>query len=216
MANESAAPKPSKKHEPEYDAGHVPMGEELDRARWTLPPVVPVLIAFAIVLSVVGIYSYHARPGLISQGKIVAFKTYPIHTETARTIDRSGIVAEPDKYDQMLVMAHINLKDMSKTKPLYIKSIDAKLTTADQGELTNTQAARGDQDQFFAYYKQLADFKLDPLLAEQKLNPGEEVTGLAMFSFGVSPDAWKSRKDFAITITFYDQNPIILHAPAGS
>jgi hypothetical protein len=192
------------------------MSEEFDRARWTLPPIVPVLIAFAIVLSVVGIYSYRARPGLISQGKIAAFKTFPIHTETARAIDRSGVVADPDKYDQMLVMAHINLKDLSKDKPLYIKSIDAKLTTADQTELTNTQAAHGDQDQFFAYYKQLADFKLDPLMAEQKLSPGQDVTGLAMFSFGVSPDAWKNRKDFAITISFYDQNPIVLHAPAGS
>lgn len=197
--------------------GHMPMGEEFDRARWTMPAVVPVIIAFVIVLAGVGLYSYRARPGLISQAKIVAFQTYPIHTETARIIDRSGFIADPDKYDQLLVMAQINLKDVHSSKPLYIKSIDATLATGGpQGDLSTTQAARSDQEQFFAYYKQLAGFKLEPLMAEQKINPGQEVTGLTVFSFGVTPEVWKARKDFTITIRFYDQNPIVLHAPQGS
>lgn len=214
MADEPVTTKPEKNKD--YDGTHVSMGEEFDRARWQLPPFVPVLVAFVILLAGISLYSYRERPGMISQGKIEAFKTYPIHTESARVIDLGGTIADPEKYDQLLVMAHVNLKDVSQTKPLYIKSIDATLSTAKQGDLTTTQAARSDQEQFFSYYKQLADFKLDPLLAETKLNPGQEITGLAMFSFGVSPAVWKDRKDFAITITFYDQKPIVLHAPAGS
>ena len=43
-------PEPLQKpiEKPTYDAGHVPMGEEMDSARWTLPPIVPVAIAAAV------------------------------------------------------------------------------------------------------------------------------------------------------------------------
>src|SRR3954469_22337570 len=41
------------------DAGHIPMTEEMDSAKWSLPPVVPVLIALAIVAIVIAIYTVH-------------------------------------------------------------------------------------------------------------------------------------------------------------
>ncbi len=217
MSNDAPQSEKNKMKKHEYVPGHMPMSEEMDSARWSLPPVVPVLIAFVVLAAGFGLYSYKARPGIISQGKIVAFKTYPIHTETARQLEPGGIIADPDAYDQLLVMAQVNLKDASTKKPLYIKSIDAKLVTGtDQGDLQTTQSTKGDQDQFFGYYKQLADFQIAPLTSEMKLNPGQDVTGLVMFSYGVSPEVWKNRKDFSVTITFYDQNPIVLHAPQGS
>src|SRR3954453_11924880 len=54
------------------DAGHVPMTEEMDSAKWSLPPVVPVLIALGIVAVVIALYTVHgtkfvARPS----GKLV-------------------------------------------------------------------------------------------------------------------------------------------------
>ena len=45
------APKP-----PPPDAGHIPMTEEMDSARWTLPPIVPLLIAAAAVALAAGGY----------------------------------------------------------------------------------------------------------------------------------------------------------------
>src|SRR3954447_6236293 len=49
---------PTPKPEPP-DAGHVPMTEEMDSAKWSLPPIVPVLIALAIVAIAVAIYTVH-------------------------------------------------------------------------------------------------------------------------------------------------------------
>ncbi|GAC1644936.1 MAG: hypothetical protein NVS9B15_02290 [Acidobacteriaceae bacterium] len=202
---------------PDYDRAHVPMGEEMDSARWSLPPIVPVLIAFAVLAAIFGSYAYRQRPGIISQGSIDAFKTFPIHTESARLPQPEGMVATPETYDQLLIMAHVTIKDLNAKTPLYIKSIDAKLVTGtDAGDLSATQSTHGDQEQFFGYYKQLADFQIPPISAEQKINPGQSFTGLAMFSLGVTPEVWKNRKDFTITVSFYDQNPIVLHAPAGS
>ena len=55
------APKP----EP-ADAGHIPMTEEMDRAKWTLPPVIPVLVAAAVVLIVLALYTHHAVKPMIT------------------------------------------------------------------------------------------------------------------------------------------------------
>jgi hypothetical protein len=213
MPNES--PQPAKK--PELDRAHVPWSEEMDSARWSLPPVIPVLIAFALLALGFGLYSYKARPGLISQGSIDAFKTYPIHTESARVVEDGGMVATPEKYDQMLVMAHVTIKNVSQNKPLYFKSIDGKLDTGtDAGVLTAPQSTQGDQDQFFGFYKQLADFRVPQLATDTQLKSGQSATGMVMFSYPIAPDVWKNRKDFTITIDFYDQKPIVLHAPQGS
>src|SRR5215831_6804859 len=46
---------------PPPDAGHVPMSEELDRARWTLPPIVPVLIAAAAIVIVLAVVMMGTR-----------------------------------------------------------------------------------------------------------------------------------------------------------
>ena len=192
------------------------MSEEMDSARWSLPPIIPVLVAFVVLGLIFGTYAYRQRPGIISEGKIDDFKTFPIHTESARLPEPGGMVATPETYDQMLVMAHVTLKNESPKTTLFIKSVDAKLETADQGELTVTQAAKSDQDQFFGYYKQLASFQIPPISSEDKILPGQSVTGLTLFSFNATPDTWKNRKDFTITISFYDQKPIVLHPPAGS
>jgi hypothetical protein len=200
------------------DPAHPGMGQEMDSARWTLPPVVPVLIAFAVLAAVFGWYSYHERPGMISHAKVEGFRTYAQHFKTAQVTDRHmTVVTNPDEYDQLLVLAHINLKDVNDKKTLTLKSIDAKLDTGtDQGELTATQSTHEDQEQALAAYKEIADFKMAPLRAGQELKPGQETTGLVMFSFPVSQEVWKNRKDFTITLSFYDQNPLVLHIPQGS
>src|SRR5437667_9840696 len=59
---------------PPSDAGHVPMTEEFDRAKWTLPPIVPVLIALAVVAVVVALFLVGTnRP--IARGNILG--VYP-------------------------------------------------------------------------------------------------------------------------------------------
>src|SRR4051812_44928471 len=46
--------KPKPKNAEDYDRAHVPMSEEFDRARWTLPPVGIILIGIVIIGVIVG------------------------------------------------------------------------------------------------------------------------------------------------------------------
>ena len=61
---------PPKANEAEYDAGHVPITEELDSAKRNLPPAVPVVIALVVVGIVVGIIAFMERAKPIAQGGI--------------------------------------------------------------------------------------------------------------------------------------------------
>ena len=48
--------------QPAPDAGHIPITEEMDSAKWTLPPVLPVLIVLAVLAAIVGGGAYLMRP----------------------------------------------------------------------------------------------------------------------------------------------------------
>ena len=57
----SPASATGKKAADDYDRAHVPMGEEFDKAKWTLPPWQPVVVALVVVGIVVGIVAYFNR-----------------------------------------------------------------------------------------------------------------------------------------------------------
>ena len=64
------APKPAPPKPPPPDAGHMPMSEEMDGARWTLPPIIPLLIAAAAVALLAGGYYWLGKSKPVSSGAI--------------------------------------------------------------------------------------------------------------------------------------------------
>ena len=58
--------------QPQYDAGHVPITEEFDSPKRSLPPAVPVAIALAIVAIVIGVIAFVERSKPVAQGGIDA------------------------------------------------------------------------------------------------------------------------------------------------
>ena len=105
-------PKPAPAAPPQSpDAGHIPMTEEFDRARWTLPPVVPILIALALVAVVVFLVTYTNRATPVLSGAI---------TKVAR-VDQQG---------NTMVAVQVKL-DNKIEKQLWIKVISWELETAD-------------------------------------------------------------------------------------
>src|SRR5205807_3245412 len=79
-------PEMKKAQAPRFDAGHVPMTEELDSARWSLPPLVPVLVAAVILGLVLGAYLYSSKKPPTSSGAIVRVIALPLHTESKGSI----------------------------------------------------------------------------------------------------------------------------------
>src|SRR5436305_1926279 len=106
---------PGKGQQPQYSAGHVPITEEFDSAKRSLPPAAPVAIALVVVAIVVGVIAFVFRAKPVAQGGI----------------DAVYVSAQPGQ-PNIFVPIQVTLRNVTN-KTLYIKDINATVKT-DQGE----------------------------------------------------------------------------------
>lgn len=183
---ENAKPQPAA---PQPDAGHVPITEEFDRAKWTLPPVIPIAIAVAAVAIVVAIVAFTNRATPVASANIVK----------VATADQSG---------NTMVGVQVKL-DNKIPKQLWIKDISSELETADGKKYTDTAAPAVDVNRYLQAFPPLQEVKSDLLREELKIPTGTSLTGFSIFSFPVDKDAFDHRKSLTVRIAFYDQPSLI-------
>ena len=181
---------PRKPTAPQFDAGHVPITEEFDSAKRTLPPAAPVAIALVVVLIVVGVVAFLFRSKPVAQGGIDAV-----------------YFSEPANMTNAMVLLQVTLRNVGG-KTLYIKSIKANLKT-DQ-DLSDDAASPTDYDRYFMAYTDLKEHNTQALVVETKIAPGAEQKGTVLVSFPVTKEQFDARKDLSVTIEPYDQSPIVL------
>jgi hypothetical protein len=187
MANPKA---PQKQKRPQFDAGHVPITEEFDSPKRTLPPAVPLVIALVAVIVVVGAVAFLFRAKPVAQGGIDAV-----------------YFSEPTNMTNAMVLLQVTLRNVG-SKTLYIKSLKADLKT-DQ-DLSDDAASPTDYERYFMAYPDLKEHSTQPLVVEMKIAPGAEQKGTVLVSFPVTKEQFEARKDLTVTIEPYDQNPIVL------
>lgn len=158
MADNEVPEQPDKPGAPAYDAGHVPITEELDSAKRTLPPAAPVAIALVIVAIVVGIIAYTERAKPVAQGGIDAV-----------------YFSQPANMPSPMILVEVTLRNVGD-KTLYIKSISANLKT-DQGDQSDEAANVSDFDRYLSAYPDLRQHKGTPLVVETKIQPGGNKKG---------------------------------------
>jgi hypothetical protein len=96
-------------------------------------------------------------------------------------------------------------------KEIIVRGINAKLVTADGQEQTDQAAAAGDHARYFQAIPQLKQSDAPPLAFDTKLAPGQQLTGLAMFTFPVTKDGFDKRKSLDVRVDFYGMKPVTLH-----
>jgi hypothetical protein len=166
------------------DAGHMPITEEMDSAKRTLPPIVPMLVAAVIVaiVVVVVVFSNHTK-----QSASVAI------TKIA-TADQQGNT-----------MAAIQVKiDNEIDRPLWVKNITAEVETADGKKLTDTAAPSGEAPRYMAAFPPLEEAKADWLKEELKIPTKTSFTGVAIFSYPLPKTDFDKRKKVTMRIQLYD------------
>jgi hypothetical protein len=176
-----------------YTPGHVPITEEFDRAKWTLPPVVPVLIAAAVVLVIIAVVSFSNRQKAVMTGSITK-------------------IATADQQGNTMVAVQVKI-DNQIDKQLWIRNIDSELETADGQKFTDHIAPSGDTERYLQAFPPLMEAKADPLHEELKLPAKRAFTGVAVFSYPVDAKAFAARKSLTLRIQLYDQPTLILKNP---
>lgn len=186
-----AKPQPAKKQDADdYDRAHVPMEEEFDKARWTLPPWQPVVVALVIVGVVVAGVAWLARAK--PQGHA--------------SIDNVNVAqVQPDS---VLVAINVSLTNTGE-KPMWIHTLKAQLKT-DKGEFSDEAAPAVDVERYYQAFPDLKQNTLAALLPETKIAPGGKTAGTMVFSFPVSKEQFEQRKALTVTLQPYDQRAVVL------
>lgn len=188
---QSPQTKPPKTPPPEPEYGHIPLSEEMDRAKWTLPPMQIVLIALLIVVIVLGAVAWFGRYKAVGAGSITSL-----------------YASQAPNQDTTLVVVQFDVRNTSK-KTVYVKSIDAKLNAGGQ-TLDDTAASSTDYERYFTAMPDLRQHADKPLLPETKIAPGQQVHGTAIFGFPVNKQQFDQRQSFVVAVTPYDQRPFEL------
>ncbi|HEY6250170.1 MAG TPA: hypothetical protein VI685_09420 [Candidatus Angelobacter sp.] len=187
--NANPAPPAPKGPAPPSDAGHIPMTEEMDSAKWTLPPVVPILIAVVAVAVVIAVVAFSNRPKPYSTGNI------------------SKVLAV-ENADNVLVAVHVNVNNAKTDDYLWIKDISCDLQAADGHKYTDTAAPAVDLDRYLQAAPPLAEGRIPPLRAEMKIPARKSQAGMVIFAFPVTKDVFDARKSLTVHINFHDHSSL--------
>jgi hypothetical protein len=169
------------------------IGEEFGTGRRNLPPAGIVLICLAVVALIVGIFAFKGRPKPQGAGSI-------------------DFVAAAEVPGQNMILTAITFTLRNTTdKPLWIHTLKARLTTADDKTFDDDAASAVDLDRYFQAFPALKESSEPPLSPETKLLARAEQKGTLIVGFKVTKEAFDQRKSLTVTIQPYDQAlPVVL------
>ena len=179
-----SSPQPPPKPAVPTSAGHTPITEEFDRAKWTMPAAVPIMIAAAIVVVAVA---------------LIAFVN-PAKPSASGSITKVIAAAQEGS---VMVAIHMKFDNVTNDR-LWIKGISAELETADGTKYTDSAAPAVDTVRYLEAFPALAEGKIEPLKEEMRILPGGSLAGMIIVSFPVTQAAFDARKSISVHMAFYD------------
>ncbi len=188
---EKPASPPAPPQSPPITNFHI--GEEFGTAKRTLPPAGIVLICIVAVAVIVGILAFTERPKPQGAGSI----------EFVTAADVPG-------QDMILAAITVTLRNTGK-RSLWVHTLKAQLTTADNRVYDDEAASAVDLDRYYRAFPALKESVEPPLSPETKLLAGGEQRGTIVVGFKVSKAAFDQRKSLTVSIQPYDQAlPVVL------
>jgi len=167
------------------------IGEEYGTARKSLPPAGIVAVCLAVIVAIAAAYALTHRAHPLSRGSIGDIVSVTVPGQ-----------------DMVMVAVNVSLQNNSQ-KPSWIHTIQASLDTGGN-TLSDDAAPAMDAQRYFEAFPDLKAYALDILTTETRLNPGSKVAGTVVVSFPVKADAFAARKSLTVTVTPYDELPVVM------
>jgi hypothetical protein len=184
-------------------------GEELTRGSSNV--LMASAIAALLVIIAIFLYIKLGEKPPVATGQVTNVQGHLMHRETA-AFDAAGAAMPQEKFDQVLVFAHVKLHNQSKL-PLFLHQAMINVTL-DDGIHTSYVAIPSDYDRAFKAYPELAQFHGNPLPSEPTIDPGKDIEGDILASFRLTKEQWDARKGVDFTFGFRYQ-PFLKVTPTG-
>ena len=167
------------------------ISEEYGTARKNLPPTRILLLCVAGVAVIAAIYALSHRAHALSTGSIDDIVSVPMPGQ-----------------DMVMVAINVSLQN-NEDKPIWIKTIQAAVD-AGGSKQTDDAAPAVDAQRYFQAFPDLKQHALELMTAETRISPRSRLTGTIVVSFPVKADAFAARKSLTVTITPYDEVPVVI------
>jgi hypothetical protein len=184
-------------------------GEELTKG--SSNALIPSVIAALVVIVAIFLYFKLGEKPPVAAGEVTNVQAHQMHRETS-AFDAAGAAMPQEKFDQVLVFAHVKLRNQSKV-PLFLHQAMANVTL-DDGIHTSYVATPTDYERAFKGFPELAPFHGNPVPSEPTLQPGQALEGDVLASFRLDKQQWDARKGLDFTFGFRYQ-PLVKITPTG-
>jgi hypothetical protein len=168
-------------------------------------------IAALLVILAIFLYFRLGEKPPVATGEVTSVQAHPMHRETS-AFDAAGAAMSQDKFEQVLVFAHVKLHNQSKL-PLFLHQAMMNVTL-DDGIHTSYVATPTDYERAFKAYAELAPFHGTPLPSEPTIEPGKDLEGDLLAAFRMTQQEWDARKGLDFAFGFRYQ-PLLKVTPTG-
>jgi hypothetical protein len=182
------------------------LGEELTKG--SSPIVWARLSAIALLVLIVALFVAYWQRSPIVTGEIVQVWAHPRHVQTSG-VDANGEAKAQEQFDQVLVFAHVKLRNHSKA-PLHLENVLANVKLADGAILSVSAGSASQYDEVFLVYPELAPLRANPLSPRATLAPGQSVDGNILWALNLTKKEWDARKSLDFTCKFHFQDNLAL------
>lgn len=165
------------------------------------------IAAVVVVSAAIALYFIAGENPPVASGEIVQVWAHPRHVESSG-LDASGAPMNKDRFDQVLVFAHVKLHNQS-SHPIVLHNILTNVSLPD-GVHSSYAATRGDYESIFVVYPELAELHGKSLPTELTLDPGQTQEGNIVSAFRMTKEQWDARKDLNFTFGLRYQPSLVL------
>jgi hypothetical protein len=162
------------------------IADEFGTAKRNLPPLKILLLTTAVILIIVGIYSFFQRAKPQGGG----------------SLDDVTAVNLPNQ-NAVLAALTFTLKNAGE-KALWVHDIQGKVVTS-TGELSGEAVSAVDFNRYYQAFPALKAGAQPALVPEEKMQPGQEIKRTVMVSFPLALADFKDRRSVSVVIQPYDQ-----------
>jgi hypothetical protein len=174
---------------PEPDAAHVPMTEEFDSFKHTMPSAAPIAIAMVLVVVVLGILALVLRAKPVATG----------------SIDDAFAVTIPDQNSSLAIVT-LNFQNATE-KPLRLINVNVAVH-AKGADFKDDFGSATDFPRYFQAFPALEQHAKPGLVRDTKLLPKEKAMGSVIVSLPLTQEEFDARDSLTATLIFDNYAPV--------
>jgi hypothetical protein len=165
------------------------------------------VMAIVLVSLIIAFYAWTGQKRPVASGEVVQVWAHPRHVETPG-VDANGAPMAVDRFDEVLVFAHIRLENQTK-HPLALQDILANATLGD-GILSVSAGNAAQYEEVFLAYPELSALHSTPLPPRTMIAAGQTLDGNAFWAVRRTKQEWDARKKLNFTFRFEYQSSVTL------